>query len=240
MSSFDINTKTLITGASNSGKTSLMKWIMYHLQNKFRFCIVVSATADARMEYQGHVPDTFIYTKHPSKIIKKLLAKQTILVRLKKMKDPRVENMNINVLLILDGVLFGNRWKTDESIRDLMFNGLHLSITTFIIQDQIELPPAFRAQIDYIFAFRMQSEEEKEKIYKHYWYNANGVFLGAMNKCTDEAYKCLVIHNYHNYETFYCKTKHPNEIPDFKIGEPEIWELHDKEYDQDWWNIETE
>ena len=244
LSSFIINTTAVIIGATHSGKTSLMKWEMYNLRHKFRFCIVVSKTADANMEYLRNVPDTFIYTKYPSKIIKELLAKQAILARLKKMKDPRVENMNINVLLILDDILSDNQWKKDENVKDLVFNGRHFAITTFIIiQDQLGLPREFRGQLDYIFAFRMQSDEEKKRIYKYYWDSAFGdyrTFLDIMDKCTENR-KCLVINNQNRTSTVfnekisYCKTRHPSEIPEFKIGEAEVWKLHEKEYDQDWW-----
>jgi len=97
----------------------------------------------------------------------------------------------------------------------------------------MDLPPSLRGQIDYVFILRENILENKMKLYKHFFgiFPTFDSFNEVFTQCT-ENYECLVLNNRSTSNkiedvVFWYKAK-PNRK--FKIGSPELWEHHKRNY----------
>ena len=97
----------------------------------------------------------------------------------------------------------------------------------------MDLPPALRANVDYVFILRENIIQNREKLYKSFFgiFPNFDMFSKVMDACT-ENYECLVLDN----------TVRSNRIQDcvfwykavvrknFRVGGPELWKMHKKMY----------
>jgi hypothetical protein len=95
------------------------------------------------------------------------------------------------------------------------------------MQHGLGLPPDLRSNIDYVFIFRNNIVNEREKIYKHYagMFPTFDAFNQVMNQCT-ENFECLVIDNKVQTNNitdnvFWYKAQDAN----FKMCSPDLWEM---------------
>ena len=99
------------------------------------------------------------------------------------------------------------------------------------LQYAIDLPPALRANSDYIFVFKEPVLANREKLYKNFFgiFPTFDMFNKVMDACT-ENYECIVLDNTSKSNriedcVFWYKAKmHKN----FKVGAPEYWHAHKK------------
>lgn len=99
------------------------------------------------------------------------------------------------------------------------------------MQTPTELPPFLRVTIDYIFIFKDNNNDSRERIYKNYVdiFGTIKIFNRILDECTKD-YHCLVIDN----------TTHSNKLEDrvfiykaknheeFKICSDNIWNINDQ------------
>jgi hypothetical protein len=113
-------------------------------------------------------------------------------------------------------------------------NGRHWKIFFMLtMQYVMDLPPALRANVDYVFILRENIIQNREKLYKSFFgiFPSFDMFCKTMDACT-ENYECLVLDN----------TVKSNKIQDcvfwykaslrknFRVGSPQLWGMHKKMY----------
>jgi len=101
------------------------------------------------------------------------------------------------------------------------------------LQYCMDLPPALRGQIDYVFILRENIIENKVKLYKHFFgiFPTFDSFNEVMNQCT-ENYECLVLNNRSTSNkiedvVFWYKAKVDRK---YRIGSPALWDHHKRNY----------
>jgi hypothetical protein len=95
----------------------------------------------------------------------------------------------------------------------------------------MDLPPALRANVDYVFILRENIIQNREKLYKSFFgiFPNFDMFNKVMDACT-ENYECIVLDNTSKSNriedcVFWYKARmHKN----FKVGAPEYWQAHKK------------
>ena len=104
------------------------------------------------------------------------------------------------------------------------------------MQFALGIPPNLRTNIDYVFILRENIISNRKRIYDHYagMFSTFDEFCQVMDACT-ENYECLVINNNAKSnkitdQVFWYKA---SEHPDFRIGAPEFWEMHNRNYHQE-------
>lgn len=122
----------------------------------------------------------------------------------------------------------------DPCIRQCFMNGRHWKIFFMLtMQYCMDLPPALRANVDYVFLLRENILQNREKLYKSFFgiFPSFDMFNKVMDACT-ENYECLVLDN----------TVRSNKIQDcvfwykasvrknFKVGGEDLWAAHRKMY----------
>tara|TARA_B100000131_G_scaffold235577_1_gene227564 strand:- start:392 stop:784 length:393 start_codon:yes stop_codon:yes gene_type:complete len=101
------------------------------------------------------------------------------------------------------------------------------------LQYAIDLPPALRANCDFVFVFKEPVLSNREKLYKNFFgiFPTFEMFNKVLEACTED-YGCLVLDN----------TVRSNKISDcvfwwkatlrknFRVGSPQLWNMHKKMY----------
>ena len=219
------------------GKSTLVTDILYH-QRKIPMGVVMSGTEESNEHYKDFVPDSFIYGEYSTDVIEKVIThQQGIIKRLPKEKKEDFKDPSNSVFMILDDCMFDNKWTRDKNMRCVFMNGRHYRIFFMLtMQYCMDLPPALRANIDYIFVLKENIIQNKEKIYKNFFgiFPTFDSFNEVLTQCT-ENYECLVLDNTSKSNkiedvVFWYKAKIGHK---FKMGSPALWEHHRRNYNKD-------
>jgi hypothetical protein len=145
-----------------SGKTHLLKWMIYKIAmaGKFDYGMVVSGTAETG-EW-NIVPGRQIFSTwgEGKPVIEKLIASQKKFLA-EKSKLP-------NVFIVLDDII-GVIPTNDNLMSRLATSARHWKITLFVcIQSAKKIPPIFRINAEYIFVFRQIDNTQVGTIYDEF------------------------------------------------------------------------
>lgn len=183
-------------GSRGTGKTSnLFDLLKFH--TTIPIGIVISPTESANENFSNFVPKMLIYDEYHPDIIARFLDRQRKIMdqyNAEKKKYGRTD-IDPRAFLILDDCLYDKSWINDRNIRYIFMNGRHLKIFLMItMQYPLGIPPALRANVDYIYINRCNMIKDREKIYQQYagMFPTMDTFSQVMNACT-ENYECIVI-----------------------------------------------
>jgi len=131
--------------------------------------------------------------------------------------------------LVYDDTMFDRRFPSSPETRKLFMNGRHYNIFTLITsQYAMDLPPAMRANIDFVMMFNEPTKQNRIKLYN----NFGGIFpsfnhFERVFLATTEDYHCMVINNTsqsHNTSDVVFRYKSPEKTPPFAIGSRRYWD----------------
>ena len=220
----------IFIGPRNSGKsTNLFSVLRQHVG--IPIGIIISGTEGANHAFEKIVPKMLIYEDYDSSIVDKFLDRQKQImnqVNHEKKKYGRTD-IDPRAFLVLDDCMYDNSWTSETNIRYIFLNGRHLKIFCLItMQYPMGIPPALRANVDYIFINRNNMIKEREKIYHQYagMFPSFEVFNSVLTQTT-ENYECLVIDkksqsNKLEDQVFWYKADINN---GFKMCSPELWQI---------------
>ena len=219
----------VLIGKRNTGKSYLVKDILYHHKN-IPVGQAISGTEAANEFYGSIIPKVFIHEEYTAQIIQNIIKRQKLMVE-KLKQNP---NMDPRVFLILDDCLYDNSWTKNTDIRSIFMNGRHYKILFLLtMQYALGIPPNLRTNIDYVFILRENYVSNRKRLYEHYagMFPTFDMFCQVMDQCT-ENYECLVVDNNAKSnqlvdQVFWYKAP---ERPDFKCGAREFWEYSDKNF----------
>jgi hypothetical protein len=211
-------TKLCIIGKPGSGKSVLIKWILYRKSSTIPVGLVISGSEDSNHFYAGMFPDLFIHNKYEKRIIESFIARQ----KLAKEYLP-----NPWSVLVLDDCMDDVKVFNDPLIVGLFKNSRHWdTLSIFACQYVFDFKPAIRTNIDGVFIFREPNQSNRKKIYENF---ASVVpdfatFCQMMNELTTD-FTCIYINNQIQSNTwtdcvFWVKA---DQVPDFKFGSEEYW-----------------
>lgn len=206
----------LMVAKRRSGKSFLVKDLMYYKRN-LAAGVAMSGTESGNGFYGSWIPPIFVYNDFDRGALERLVNRQKKLTKLGKAHG---------VFVILDDLAFDKKIMNDRIIRELLFNGRHYKITVFIcMQYCLDLSPALRANIDYVFA--LKENVYREKLYKNFFPMTGNMatFNALMDEITKD-YGVLVLDNTSNSSklnecVFWYKAKSGRES--FKIGTAAAW-----------------
>jgi hypothetical protein len=209
-----------------SGKSVCVKDIM-HYKRGLTAGVVMSGTEEGNGFYKDFIPDLFIYNEYKSDVIEKVVQKQKEII-----KKGITDN---NVFIILDDCMYDKKFLREKIMRQIFYNGRHWNVFFMLtMQYCMDLTPDLRSNIDYVFIFRENILQNREKIWKNFFgiFPTFDMFNQVMNACT-ENYECIVLDNTiksNNIEdvVFWYKAKLRG---DFRVGHPQFWQTHSRMYD---------
>ena len=150
------NRVCVFVGKRGTGKSSLVKDIMYHKRH-IPVGIAMSGTEEGNGYYKDFIPDLFVYNEYKRETIEKVIERQK--------KMARTNQANNGIFCLIDDCMYDKSMIRDKCIRSIFMNGRHWNIFFMLtMQYCMDLSPDLRANIDYVFILReniIQNRENK-------------------------------------------------------------------------------
>jgi hypothetical protein len=203
--------------------------------------VIISPTEEDNPFFVDFFPDTFIFYKYESKILKKLLLRQKLI--LKKAREKRLLGKYIDprAIVVMDDCLASKgTWAKDPLVYELLFNGRHRHITYILtMQYPLGITPELRSNFDYVFLLAEDITSNLKRIYEHYagMFPDFNSFRQVFRQLTED-FGAMVIKNRGSRSNLFDKIafyKAPDltKVP-LKFGCGQFKKYHKKNYDEDW------
>jgi hypothetical protein len=221
----------VVIGKKDTGKSFLVRDILYNVQHNFPVGTVISATEIANEFFQNMVPSKLIHDKYRPEIVQNVIKRQA-LMKSKRNEDKKQRGGNSTIdpraFLILDDCLYDAKaWTSEESTRFVFMNGRHIDLMTIItMQYPLGIGPNLRTNVDFIFILRENITRNRRIIHENYagMFPTFDMFCTFMDQCT-ENYECIVIcnnvaSNRLEDQVFWYKA---SDHPPFRLCQPALW-----------------
>jgi len=190
----------VVIGKKDTGKSFLVRDILFNTQRCFPVGTVISGTEVANEFFQHMVPSRFIHDKYTPEIVMSTIKRQ-LQVKMARNRDKEAHggssSMDPRAFLILDDCLYDASWIQQESTRYVFMNGRHIDMMTIItMQYPLGITPNLRTNVDFVFILRENILNNRKRIYDNYagMFPTFDLFCQFMDQCT-ENYECMVICN---------------------------------------------
>ena len=178
-----------VVGRRGSGKSIIIKDLLYSKRNVLPFGMVMSGTEAGNGYFGKFIPEIFVYDDFDGASLEKLLERQK--------KASKKGNMQ-RVFVVLDDLAYDNSIMKKPVLRYIFMNGRHLNIfLIFSSQYVADLgPPAIRANIDVLLVCREAIQANRQRLYDMFFgcFENFADFNKVLNACT-ENYGVLVLDN---------------------------------------------
>lgn len=163
------NPSIIMIAKRGSGKS----WITRAIVHKYAHIpvgLIISPTEKDNPFFIDFFPDTFIFYKYESDILRRLLFRQKLI--LKKYREKKAQGFFIDprALVVMDDCLADKgAWAKDPNVYELLFNGRHRYVTYILtMQTPLGIKPDLRSNFDYVFLLADDIISNLKKIYDHY------------------------------------------------------------------------
>lgn len=220
----------IVIGKKDTGKSFLIRDILFNTQSCFPVGTVISGTEVANEFFQNMIPSKFIHDKYAPQIVMNVIKRQ-MNIKQTRNKDKATKggqsNIDPRAFLILDDCLYDASWIKEESTRYVFMNGRHIDMMTMItMQYPLGITPNLRTNVDFVFILRENILGNRRRIYENYagMFPTFEMFCDFMDQCT-ENYECLVICNNVSSnkledQVFWYKA---SDHPPFRLCDPSLW-----------------
>ena len=241
ISHFDMGTlkpdaTVLLVGKRGTGKSTLLKDLMFNMASHFDFGIAMSPTEESTQMFSSVIPESLTFSEFNEKAVGRMLAYQ-------KRHIKRAGGKHRNMFIIMDDCAFDAKSLKNKFMREVFMNGRHRKIfLVFAVQYMMDVPSCLRGQIDYVFAMRDNIIDQREKLWKYFcgMFTDYKDFSAVMDSCT-QGYNCLTINNTvrsnipEDCVFWYCAEPC---LPPFQLCSPVFWRLHEHFFRD--WELEDE
>jgi hypothetical protein len=227
MSKLKKDAVVVVISKRRTGKSFLIKDILYHKRKELPMGTVISRTDKLGHFYDQFIPRLCIHDRYTPEILEKVIQRQ--------LKADMENWKNKGAFLLMDDCLAdSNSWARDEMIKETFYNGRHYKLLFLLtMQTPMAIPPGLRTNIDYTFLFKNTNNSDREKLYKHYAgvFPTREMFERVLDACTED-YHCLIIDNTTQSskledQVFYYKAESHD---DFKMFSEAIWKKSEEIY----------
>ena len=211
----------LILGKRGSGKSTILRDIM-HTKRSIPFGIACSGTEEGNGAFGKIVPKMFTYPDYDSAAIVRMIERQRKMAEAPGGCQP--------AFVVLDDCLYDAGVLKRKEIRQLFLNGRHFKFFTAVTaQFAGDVPPAIRANIDFLFVCRENVIQNRKRIFENFFgvLESFKAFQTLMDQTT-ENYEVLVLDNTsksNKVEDVVYWYKAKADLPDFKMGCRAFWEF---------------
>lgn len=176
------HTTILIVGKRRTGKSVLLRDLLFHLRRAFDFGVAFSPTEASREMFAQFMPRPCIYDQFDCGVVERMLEFQ-------RSQDGTDKDRRQSLFCVLDDCLFDRKALKGRAMADLFMNGRHQKITLILVaQDVMALGPELRGNVDYCFCFKDNVLTNRRKLYEHFFGVCGSFdrFSTLMNATTDE------------------------------------------------------
>jgi hypothetical protein len=213
----------------NTGKSTLMKDIMFNHRNEFPIGLVMSETNKDSGDFKGLVPELFTHDAYNQEAIDNLVIRQKRMVRKNGERHP--DNF---AFIILDDCTDDTSWVNHTTTKGIFKNGRHWDLF-FVLAMQycLDIPPSLRTSLDYVFILREPNFRNRKQLWENYAsiFPTFNMFCDALDDLTQD-YHCMVIKNrvlsnkIEDVVFWYKAARHKP----FKVGTDSWWRWAERNY----------
>lgn len=211
-----------LCGRRGTGKSQVMKSLMFHLRNRLDFGVAMTPTEDSMDMFREHIPDSWIFPEYSQLKLDQMLRIQR--------RCQREKRTTKHLFVFMDDCMYDKKVLKSKTMRDLFMNGRHLKLTfCFAVQYLMDMGPDLRSQVDYVICTREMIISNKMKLWKYFYgmFEKYDDFSKVMDKCT-ENYSTLVMDNTSKSNAIEdCIFWYRADIdtPPFRLGGEVFWKL---------------
>ena len=180
--------KIAVIGRPGSGKTTIIKNIIYYKKHIFGVGIVMSGTEATTGTYKKIFPSTFVYNDYSAEKVEDFIKRQ-------KLAKDYVKNPW--AIILLDDCTDDPKIFNTETQLDMYKHGRHYKMLYILsLQHAMDIKPAIRSNVDGVFIMRDPLLKNRKTLWENYASIVPdfSLFCQLMNDITDE-YTALYIHN---------------------------------------------
>jgi hypothetical protein len=227
MKSMPPDAVVLLVGKRGTGKSTLLKDIMYNVREHLHCGIAFCPTEDSVEGTDGlasFIPAPLIHDVYKPQVLDRMLNFQKKSV--KKVGKEKTKRQ----FVILDDVMFDKKAIRGTEMRQTMMNGRHRRIFLInAVQYLCDLSPDLRTNVDVVFCLKENILSNKERLWKHFF----GVipdfqtFCQTMDALTSD-FGAMVLNNRTRStkledNVFWYKAT--PKLPSFQLCHPSFWKL---------------
>ena len=149
-------------GKRRTGKSWLLRNIMYLMRDKIPAGIVISQTDELNKFWQQYVPSKYIYPKYEPEILDAVFKRQKSILNDNALSDEE-KDKKAPFFILLDDVISDQRLKYDENLMELFVAGRHYRLFVMITTQYAKaITPTIRGNTDYAFLFKCAQQRQRE------------------------------------------------------------------------------
>jgi hypothetical protein len=218
-------------GKKDTGKSFLVRDILFNVQSCFPVGTVISATEAVNEFFQSMVPSKLIHDAYSPGIVTNAIKRQ-MKVKNTRLNDKTAKGGSSNVdpraFLIMDDCLASSKsWINEESTRFIFMNGRHIDLMTIItMQYPLGITPNLRTNVDFIFILRDNITRNRRIIYDNYagMFPTFDMFCTFMDQCTENFEGLVICNNVSSNkledQVFWYKA---SDHPPFRLCDSSLW-----------------
>ena len=180
--------KIVVIGKPGTGKSTVIKSLLYAKKHIFPAAMVISGSEDANHAYSSFIPPTFIYNEYNEEKIQDFVKRQKIAI---------THLSNPWAVLILDDCTDSPQIFNTPLQHALYKKGRHYKLMYILsLQYALDIKPVIRTNVDGVFILREPLLKNRRSIYENYASIIPDftLFCQLMDALTED-YCCLYIHS---------------------------------------------
>ena len=186
----------LIVGKRETGKTTIVKDILYHNQD-VSTGTVISGTEGINKEYQSIMQKYELFNEYRPEIIENVVKLQQLKTKHHNSVKHDLITTDPKAFLVFDNCMFDRSWTKDKNIKYIFQNAKNISETLIITESYcVGVPSSFKTNTDYVFILRENMVNNRRRLYETYAgvFQSFEIFCQVMDQRTDN-YECLVVNH---------------------------------------------
>jgi hypothetical protein len=191
----------LVLGHKHTGKSTLMKDLLYRLHCRgYPRVVVFSGTEESNEFFGSCVPNAYIHSGKDISKLQSIYDVQRKVVASVKEATHQLDDqppVDTRLVIILDDLMYKKGMTKSELFSEIFLNGRHWGITLIMsCQYVMLLDIACRSNIDYLFVLRETIPRNRIKIYDNFFgvFGKKADFYQVLDACT-QGYEALVLDN---------------------------------------------
>jgi hypothetical protein len=225
----ETGSKIVVIGKPGSGKSFLLRDLIYSKRHIFPVAEVISGTEDSNKFFQSIFPPSVIHDKLDTITVQNFIKRQKI----------AKEHLEWPwALLICDDCMDDPTLFRQQVFLNLFKNGRHWKLLFILgMQYAMDILPGLRICVDGAFVFRETNPANRKKLYENYCgvFGDYKLFCQVMDELTDDN-TALYIDNRSTSNkiedcVFWYKAR---DVGDFKFGCDDYWLFHESRFDENY------
>jgi hypothetical protein len=208
MLNFDIPSVHLMVAAPKSGKSHLIKYLIYCLARSRRIHYVVVFSGTAFNNNYDFIPKSYVFSDYDENVLAQIMSYQ--------------QTSNKQVLIVFDDcVAFDHIFRSSQLFNKLITEHRHYKATVFIATQYIyKVSPTIRESCAYYWIFAQRTKRAYEAIYETVGCNSHDEFLDFKKFILDNTgdYYVIFADRMEEPEKMYKRFKAPSTLPRFYLN----------------------